>query len=163
MEKAPKTYWLNMTTLNDPKKVAEVLAALQAAGVPVAHVGVAGTGTILDAMGKKVQEQGTIGPAIAPLFSDVEAVFALPSGPPILATRNSFLATVKGGLVPAAATGDAARCWLDPLSRGKLMAPLLQGSMLLIVNPSSHQQWIDGTRVLLKHSQSSVLSQEILR
>jgi hypothetical protein len=161
--KDAKTYWLNMTTLSDPAKVGEALAALHAAQVPVAHIGVAGIAPALDSIGKSLIQGGRVRDEFVPLFADVEPVFSVPPDNRILATRNSFLASIKSGIAPPADAVEERRCWLDPSARNRLVAPLLQGSVLLVVNPSSHQQWMQGTRILLKHSQNSVLSHEIIR
>jgi len=73
---------------------------------------------------------------------------------PVLSTSGRFMSRLKtlSRSPVAPQTRGGAACWLEPAARQDMIERLQHGNVWLIVNASSHPQWVQGNRLLLEAS-----------
>lgn len=161
----PDVFRLSMAALEVPAALRDAVDELCAnrftpqdlciAGLPAA------IGSIRSVVDAAPKDSGT---RLSSLLG-VEPLGLVGGSTPILATSNRLLTSLKNPLpgAPGASSPSAGTCWLPPPMRAKLLDHMLTGDVMLLAGPVSRDQWVLGTRVLLRHSRHPVQSYEFSR
>ena len=158
-------YRLSIAALEVPAALREAVDELCANRFTPQELCIAGLPAAIGAVRSAV-DAAPLGPG-APLSSllGVEPLGIVGGATPVLATSNRLLTTLKNPGAVSALTAPVAggSCWLSPPLRTKLMDHMLTGDVVLLAGPVSREQWVLGTRVLLRHSRHPVQSYEFSR